>query len=200
MASTVDVTAEATATRLSLDDATPTYGERVTATASVTSAHGVPTGTVTFKVGTKSVSAVLSGGQVRAVLPPLPPGTYQVTASFDPAVVGTFGRSTSAPAAEIVSPATSWIVQTVKKARHGKQLRCRIVVRASHGLAVTGEVQIALSHHGRTVRLRTTALTRGIAKARFAAPRQGRWSVVATYRGNATMAGSVAVSHGRGSR
>src|SRR5262249_22145799 len=97
--------AAATTTTLSTSTATAVFGQPVTLTAAVTSAAGVPTGTVTFLDG----NTVLGTAQVNAGQATLPVslgvGNHALTASF--AATGNFANSTSAAVAVTVNRAAT---------------------------------------------------------------------------------------------
>jgi len=194
---TLSVQAAETNTVLQLGSTRSVYGEAGTAMARVTSASGTPAGTVRFTVDGRTAAATVVNGVARTTLPSLPPGTYRVVAGFVPAQPGAFGSSTSKPVVYTVGRDASWLKQTVRKMRHGKRLRCAVVVHAGHGTPVTGTVQVTLVKHHRVVKTRTSTVVHGRATARFAAPKRGRWSVVATYLGSPTLAGAASTTHGR---
>src|SRR5262249_534584 len=88
-----DTVATATTTALSTSTATAVLGQPVTLTATVNSAAGVPTGTVTFREGTTvlSTAPVNAAGQATLAVP-LGVGNHALTASF--AGTGNFADST----------------------------------------------------------------------------------------------------------
>jgi hypothetical protein len=96
----------ATATTLTTDVSSAVNGQPVTLTATVTSANGTPTGSVTFFDGTTvlGVVAVDPNGQARLVLP-LGVGVHSLSASF--AGIAPFTASTSAAVSETVNPAAT---------------------------------------------------------------------------------------------
>jgi Bacterial Ig-like domain (group 3)/MBG domain (YGX type)/PQQ enzyme repeat len=102
---TLTVTAAATTTTLSAPGSA-TYGANVTLTATVSSAPGTPTGTVTFYSGSTPLGAgTLNGsGVATLVTTALPGGTDTVTASY--AAAGNFTASTS-PASSVTVNAAS---------------------------------------------------------------------------------------------
>jgi hypothetical protein len=96
----------ATATTLTTDVNPVVTGQPVTLTATVTSANGTPTGSVTFLDGTTvlGVVALDPNGQARLVVP-LGVGAHSFTASF--AGIAPFTASTSAAVSETVNPAAT---------------------------------------------------------------------------------------------
>ena len=101
-------TAAKTSTTLSTSTATAVFGQRVTLTATVTSAAGVPTGTVTFRDGTTvlGTAPVNAAGQATLAVS-LGVGNHALTASF--AGTGGFADSTSAVAAVTVNRAATTV-------------------------------------------------------------------------------------------
>ncbi|WGL51767.1 Ig-like domain repeat protein [Nocardioides sp. BP30] len=183
---------DVTTTALVLDAAATPYGERITATATVTGGPATALGTVTFTVGGRSVSATVVGGRARVVLPVLRPGSYQVLATFVPAAGSNVGRSTSAPARLTVRRDATSIRQRVSTSRHRTRLVCVVNVVAAHGTPVTGRVRVTLRQPGRGHRSTSVLLERGGRTVRFRGlARHGSWSVVATYAGSVTLAPST---------
>jgi len=94
--------------------ATPsTFGSSVTFTADVSTnspGSGTPSGTVTFKDGSKVLgSEALNGaGQASITLSSLTPGTHSITASYS--ATTNFGGSTSTTLSQVVSPAGNSVV------------------------------------------------------------------------------------------
>jgi hypothetical protein len=77
------------------------FGSSVTFTATVTSAAGTPTGTVTFKNGATTLgTATLSGGKATFATSALAVGSHSNTASY--AGAGNFAASTSATLVEVI--------------------------------------------------------------------------------------------------
>jgi hypothetical protein len=92
----------ATTTKLTSDAHTAVFGQQVTLTATVTSAKGVPTGTITFFNGSTPLGEVAldPNGQAR-LLVQLAPGTHSLRASF--AGIAPFTASASATLSETVN-------------------------------------------------------------------------------------------------
>jgi hypothetical protein len=96
--------AAATATTLTADASTVTFGQPVTLTATVTSPAGTPTGTVTFFDGGVPLgSAALDANGQATLVVQLGGGDHSLTAAF--AGGGAFAASTSSALAETVSKA-----------------------------------------------------------------------------------------------
>src|SRR5262249_42934832 len=91
--------------------ATAVFGQPVTLTATVTSAAGVPTGTVVFRAGTTVLGTAPVNAASQATLTlPLGVGTATLTASF--AGTGNFANSTSAAVALTVNRAATAVALT----------------------------------------------------------------------------------------
>jgi hypothetical protein len=105
---TLQVTAAATATTLSVPGST-NYGASVTLTATVTSAAGVPAGTVTFYSGSTPVGVGTLNGSGMATLntASLAAGSDTITASYT--ALGNFAASTSQAGTIAVKGATQTI-------------------------------------------------------------------------------------------
>ncbi|WP_017932710.1 Ig-like domain-containing protein [Nocardioides sp. Iso805N] len=188
----LDVAVATTITRLQLDWTSAAYGEPVTASVTVSSAHATPTGSVTFTAGGRSVSATLVGGRARVTLPMLRPGRYQVLATFVPATGSNVERSSSAPAMLTVLRDATITRQTIRASRHGTRLVCAVDVAAVHGTPVTGRVRVTLKQPGRGHKTKSVLLEGGSRTVRFSGlPKHGRWSVVATYAGSGTLTPSI---------
>jgi hypothetical protein len=97
-------TTTATTTSLNADVKTAVFGQPVTLTATVTSAKGIPTGTVTFFDGSTPLGEVAldPNGQAR-LLVQLAPGVHSLGASF--AGIAPFKNSASATLSETVDKA-----------------------------------------------------------------------------------------------
>lgn len=186
------VVGDATATTLVLDPPAASYGERITATATVTGGPAAVHGTVTFTVGGRSVSAPVVGGRARATLPVLRPGTYQVNATFIPADASNVETSSSAPVSLTVKKDATTTRQSIHKTRHGTRLVCAVGVVAVHGTPVAGRVRVTLKQQGRGHTSKSVLLAAGSRTVRFSGlAKHGRWSVVATYAGSGTLAPSI---------
>jgi hypothetical protein len=189
----VDIGVAPTTTRLRLDRDAAAYGESVAAVASVTSPYLSPVGRVTFTVGDRSLSAPVVGGQARAILPALPPGSYRVAAAFVPASAATFGAGSAAPVGLVVRRDATATRLSVQAVGHGRRLTCVVHVRATHGMPVTGTASVTLRQQGRAVVKRATVVN-GVGTARIAKPRMhGAVTVTARYAGSRTFAPSASL-------
>jgi Bacterial Ig-like domain (group 3)/Autotransporter beta-domain/Putative Ig domain len=114
-------------------------GQAVTFTATVTSAGGTPTGTVTFKDGAAAIgSATLAGGGVAALtISSLTLGSHSITAVYGGSAL--FATSTSAALIQAVStPADSLKLRAM-------QALAAPVVAQNSGAAISGAIDAAIS-------------------------------------------------------
>ena len=92
----------ATSTALVSSVTPSTFGSAVTFTATVTSANGTPSGTVTFTDGTTNLGTqTLTNGQASITLSSLTVGTHTVTATYGGGA--TFATSTSSSVVQVVN-------------------------------------------------------------------------------------------------
>lgn len=186
------VQGDVTTTTLTLDTAHAVYGQRITAAATVAGGPAPALGTVTFTAGGRSVTATVVGGRARATLPTLRPGSYQVLATFAPAVGSNVEPSTSAPVRLTVVRDATITRQRIGTSRHGTRLVCVVGVVAVHGTPATGRVRVTLKHPGQGHKSKSVHLKGGSGTVRFSGlTKRGRWSVVATYVGSGTLVPSV---------
>ena len=102
----VVVVKEASSTSLSSSLNPSTYGNAVTYTATVTSASGTPTGTVTFRDGSVVLgTGTLSTGSATFSTASLPAGTHSITAEYGGD--GGYLTSTSSALSQVVGKASS---------------------------------------------------------------------------------------------
>jgi hypothetical protein len=182
--------AAATTTTLDTSAATTVSGPPVTLTATVTSAAGVPTGTVTFLDGTTVLGTTRVGTDGQAVLKvSLGVGSHALTASFVGA--GGFADSTSAAVTETVNRAATTLAlgSSVNPAATGQAVTftATVAIVAPGAGAPTGTVAfkdgnlvlgtVAVGRDG------TAALTTTFAAA-------GGQVITAVYSGNANFVGS----------
>jgi trimeric autotransporter adhesin len=111
------VTFQSTATDLTLSSTSFAHGTPVTATATVASSGGTPTGSVSLVNATTAASAgvgtiALTSGTGQASLTSLPAGTYDLVAQYGGD--GTFAASTSAPVSVTVTPENSAVTVTAQ--------------------------------------------------------------------------------------
>lgn len=173
------------ATSLTATIGATTYGKAGTVAVTVVPASGTakPTGTVSTKIGTRTVSGALIGGRSTLTLPArsLPPGSRTLTITF----AGTNGSfadasktvplwvSKASPAVKVTGP---------KQAKRGRTATYVVRVTAT-GVTPAGVVKMTVAGKQRTVRLNT----RGVAVVKVAFVRGmklGVKAVTAAYQGN----------------
>ena len=165
-----------------------TYGQTIALTATVSSAGPVPTGIVTFAIGTKLLGgATLSGGAATVTLSALPAGTWTITACYigDAANAG----STSPALKQVVGQATSaaTLASSVNPSRVGQTVTFTATV-TSPTAAASGTVTFL---DGSTVLGAGVLATTGKASYSTASLSAGFHSITAVYSGNANIGGST---------
>ncbi|MFZ0774523.1 MAG: Ig-like domain repeat protein [Candidatus Sulfotelmatobacter sp.] len=167
-----------------------TYGEAITLIATVSSSGGpIPTGTVTFKNGSKSIgSATLSDGGAQITTSKLPAGTLAITASYSGDAAN--AKSTSPTLQQVVKQATSTtaIASSVNPSKVGQTVKFVATV-TSPTTKPTGTVTFM---DGSTV-LGTGTIVAGTGKASFSTSTlsEGSHNITAVYAGNANVIGST---------
>jgi uncharacterized repeat protein (TIGR03803 family) len=176
----------ATSTVLASNVNPSTYGEPVTFTATVSSAGPTPTGTVTFKNGSKSLgSASLSGGMAKITTSTLPVGTLTIAASYGGDAANE--KSTSPALKQVVDKATSTttIVSSVNPSNAGQTVKFTATVTSP--TTPTGTVTFK---DGSTV-LGTGTLASGNASYSTSTLSAGSHNITAVYNGTANISGST---------
>jgi uncharacterized repeat protein (TIGR03803 family) len=157
------------------------YGQTVTFTATVTSAGPTPTGTVTFKNGSKSIgSATLSGGVAKFTTSTLAVGTLTTTASYSGDAANE--NSTSPAVKQVVDKASSatTVVSSVNPSKTGQKVTFTATV-TSPTTTPTGMVTFM---DGST-ELGTGTLAKGKAKYSTSTLSAGSHHITAAYEGTA---------------
>lgn len=183
---TVVVAARST-TALTLSKTASTYGERVTATAKVTTTGGSPSGDVSFVVdGLATKARVNKDGVATLPITNAKLGSHTVTASFVPSDSIHYEPSTSAPQAWTVGKAGSRIGLAITGKRTSRATKVAVRVRGEFGTEATGKVRIRLMKLGTKKRwLKVRTLRGGKTAAGFGRLAKGRYKVAVTYRGDA---------------
>jgi hypothetical protein len=183
---------QVTATRTTLDTsaATTVSGPAVTLTATVTSAAGVPTGTVTFLDGTTVLGTARIGTDGQAVLKvSLAVGSHALTASF--AGTGGFADSTSAAVTETVNRAATTVAlaSSVNPAATGQAVTftARVAVVAPGAGAPSGTVTFK---DGNAVLGTATVGRDGTATLTTSFAAAGGHVITAVYSGDSNFVGS----------
>ena len=177
----VDPAATTTVITSSLNPAS--YGEAIKFTATVTSAVSgeIPTGSVTFKLGTVSLgTGVLTDGVATLTIAATQVGTGSITAGYT-GVTG-FSASTSAPLSEVVSAdaTTTKVSSSLSPSVFGKSVTfTATVTSAVSGTTPSGSVMFM---NGSTV-LGTVTLSKGVATLTSTTLPVGTDSISAKYTG-----------------
>ena len=183
-----------TSTTLSSSPSTSVYGQNVMLTAEVSSANGVPTGTVSFLDGGVSVgSGLLSGGQATLALSTLTAGSHSIIAAYggDP----TFAASSSAPLIETVSKAstTSTLSSSLPNSYYGQAVMFTATVSgASSG--PSGPSGNVAFQDGQTTLNTIAVSSTGTASFTTSTLAPGPHSITAVYSGDASFTGSTSTA------
>jgi uncharacterized protein (TIGR03437 family) len=161
----------------------------VTFTATVSSALGTPTGTLTFKDGTTTLGTVglVSGaGTFTTVLLGL--GGHSITAVWNGDGVFSGSTSTSAPLTQIINPdvASTMLISSANPSAIGEPVTFTAFVSGSYGTP-TGTVTF---HDGSTP-LGSTTLVSGIASLTTSSLAFGSHFITANYGGDGTFVSSA---------
>lgn len=176
-----------TSTTLVLSTTASTYGQTVTATATVSAKPGPPQGDVVFSVDGGTVKANLGGGgSATVILPDALVGQHAVVATFVPQIPAEQESSASPPQAWVVSQARTQLqVRVIGK---GARIPTSVQVKAAgdYGTRPTGRVRIVVRHTGTGDRTRrvTRLDASAVALAGFGRLRKGSYRLVATYVGD----------------
>ena len=156
-----------------------------TAQATVISNGIPPTGTVSFAVSGKSVTAGLRDGKAAATLPDVLPGAHQVIATFVPDQPAQLASST-ATATYVVPAITTRTEVSAVYAADRDLLKARARVTAAR-VGVSGRVTFVLKRNGRTLAHVTVRMSSGAAVKIFRGITEtGRYVLVAKYRASST--------------
>jgi hypothetical protein len=163
-----------------------TFGQSVTFTATVSSAGGTPTGTVTFKDGAATLgTGNLSSGSASFMTSGLSAGSHSITAVY--AGDSNFVGSTSAPLIQVVNPANTatTLMSSLNPSNCGQSVTFTAIVTSPAGTP-TGTVTF---EDGATT-LGTVMLSAGSASLTTAALAVGTHAITATYSGDSNFASS----------
>jgi uncharacterized repeat protein (TIGR03803 family) len=163
------------------------YGQLVTFTATVSSGGPTPTGTVTFKDGSKSLgSATLSGGVAQIITSKLKVGTATITASYSGDAAN--AASTSPVLNQVVDKLTSTttVVSSVNPSKLKQKVKFTATV-SSPTTTPTGKVKFMDG----SKELGTGTLKKGEASYSTATLSAGSHNITAVYAGTADIDGST---------
>lgn len=167
---------------LSIDNASQIYGAANSATVTIATSSGTPTGTVQFLIdGVNSGTPVpVSGGIAKYALPTLTAGKHVITAAYSGD--SSFASANAAGITVTVSQATAAVALTTNPstANTGASIMLTANVTSSAG-APSGTIQFFT---GSTALGSPVQLTAGIATLSTTALPSGRDSVTATYSGD----------------
>ncbi len=176
-----------TTTTLTSSSNPSTYGEAVTFTAIVKSSGPTPTGTVTFKNGSKMIgSATLSDGAAQIATSTLPVGNLAITATYSGDVANK--KSMSSPLEQVVNQATSTtaVASSLNPSQVGQKVKFTATV-TSPTTTPTGTVEFLDG----TTELGTGTLKKGKATYSTSSLSQGSHNITAVYEGTADVSGST---------
>ena len=168
-------------------------GQAVTLSATVTSAGGIPTGTVTFRDGATVLGTVtLVNGSASLSISTLAVGAHSLTAAYSGA--GNFLASTSAAVAQTVNPGstTTTLTSTPNPSGFGQAVTLSATVSAV-APAVGVPAGTVTFRDGLTV-LGTATLVNGRASLSISTLAVGSHPLTAAYGGSATFAASTSAA------
>jgi hypothetical protein len=170
---------------LQVTPATATAGTARTVTATVARAGGIPTGTITFKVGNETKTDILSGGKGIWKLPSLAVGTHQITAVYSG---DELARPATANQINVgVVKATSKV--TLRAKAQGTTVRITVSVATAKGASPAGRATVVLK--GKTKKtVHVIVNANGTATVTVKKAKKGKYTANATYAGNASVIGS----------
>jgi hypothetical protein len=119
------------------------YLQTVTFAASVTSAYGTPTGTVTFGSGLIALGTrALINGIATFTTSALAVGTHEITASYN--ATSSFTGSSSAALSQVIGPAETQVLITLShnSANYGQPVQMTFTVSNPNGGLPSGNVQL----------------------------------------------------------
>jgi hypothetical protein len=172
-----------TSTQITSSSRNPsTFGQPVTFTAQVSSAMGVPTGTVQFKLGTTVLgNGVLANGfaTYTTTATQLPGGTDSITAVYGGD--GKHAGSTSPAFQQVVNPAgtTTTVSDQPNPSTPGQQVTLTATVTSAPG---TPAGNVVFRSNG--VILGTVPLTQGQAALQTSFAQAGKYTIRAAYQGS----------------
>ncbi len=181
-------TLSTTSTTLASTLPTSVYGQGVKFTAEVSSASGMPTGTVIFNDGSISIgSATLASGTAAISVSSLSAGTHSITAVYQGSA--TFSGSTSAPVSQVVNAATTatTLSSSLNPAGTNQSVTFSATVISQYGGAATGSV--TFSSGSQT--LGTASLSGNTASLTTSFSTAGTYSISAKYNGDGNNSGST---------
>lgn len=185
--------AASTTTTLTLSTTTSAYGQNVVASAKVTSTYGVPAGDVSFAVAGMMYRAKVDKDGIASVdLPDLAVGDHVIVATFTPSDLATYPGSASKALTWTVTQARTKVGIPVTGNTTTRVTQVGVKAAGVFRTNPTGKVRIKVKRLGKPgswSRNRTLS-AKGTASMRLGVLAQGRYRVVATYRGDANHLGA----------
>ncbi len=170
---------EATKTTITSSLNPAVFGQMVTMTATVTSAKGVPEGTVQFTIDSNPVvKEILNNGQASAIFG-FTVGSYQVSTAYQGSLK--YGVSESDPLHQVVNKATDTVwVLSHGQTHPGKRVTYTATVSPEYSGSVTGSVAF---YDGPTL-MTTQPLVENSAKYKTSYAEKGTHTITAKYLGD----------------
>ncbi len=191
----IDVLAVPTATALAVSPTSPTANQPFALTAMVTSASGVPTGTVIFTIDGANVGSASLDASGTATVPiaGLPTGTYVLVANYS-GTASTFAVSASSPRSLGIAgnSSTTTLVATPNPVFATDPLVLTANVVGSVSGAITGSVTFTVN--GANVGAATVDASGNATLTLPAGLNFGSYSLAANYSGDSQFSGSASTS------
>ncbi len=186
----LSVSSAPTSTALTISPNPSEFGQSVTFTATVTSAGGIPGGSVAFKSGnsTLGTGTLNASGQATLMNPNLGVGSHSITAAYGGSAE--FTASVSAPTTLKVdaAPTSTAIASSLNPSSVGQSVTFTATVTSATGVTVTGTVRFK---SGSTVLGTGPLNASGVATFATTSLPSGSNSITATYEASADFLGST---------
>lgn len=187
-----------TTTTLSSSNATATVGAGITFSALVADGNGSTiTGTVQFTAGATLIGSALvaNNGIAKLVVAALPPGTYNVVASYSGDTNNAASTSTALVETIQQIPTTTLLSSTATQASFGTPIRLTANVSMVTGSTADGVISGSITFtNGSTVLGAAPVDTNGNSNLTLTNLPVGQDLIVATYSGNANYASSFSLT------
>jgi len=171
-----------------------TFGQAVTFAATVSSASGTPTGTVTFEEGSGHLGKVtLSGGVATLTTSTLGVGTKSITAVYGGDA--DFSGSTSSALGQMVTAATSTVA--LSSSPNPSTFGQAVTFTATAASELSGAPSGSVTFENGSVSLGRVKLTGGVATLTKSTLGVGTDSITAVYGGDADFSGSTSSALGQ---
>src|SRR5947208_3379711 len=180
----------ATSTSLTSSPNPSTSGQAVTLSSTVTSAAGVPTGTVTFRDGATVLGTVtLVNGSASLVTSTLTVGTHPLTATYNGSA--TFAVSTSATVNQVVNAPAAAATSTSLTSTPNPSIVGQTVTLSSTVTSGAGVPTGTVTFRDGATALGTVTLVNGSASLSISTLTAGTHPLTAAYNGSAAFAAST---------